>query len=356
MPFALSMLVALGLMVARTNQQLSGIASDGFASPATAGPGGPQYLAPTDLPTLLFYDGIAAWDELSVGRKRESPSKFYYRIIPSDSPLDPKHQPWARTDRVAPGTKCAELLANSYIRIRTIIDSEGSRKIPLEPVPLQVEWKGNVFKTDTPGINKNRVSTCCDAATCTDRCLQFDTGPTWLLEISAPQWGVDTSYDPVEYRSNQGGGYFKPAEQSDPGMWPVLRVPCVYCPLLNCITNCSNGEYATGYSEYLVRALIEHVQRGARMTGFCWQEENFQVRKIECKPCTPGTWNTCVDKETCRWYCPFKQQYDRPFDSSCVGRHIPSGPGEFNLGRNTIQPIRGGPGKLLAWLATIENA
>lgn len=98
MPFALSMLVALGLMVARTNQQLSGIASDGFASPATAGPGGPQYLAPTDLPTLLFYDGIAAWDELSVGRKRESPSKFYYRIIPSDSPLDPKHQPWARTD------------------------------------------------------------------------------------------------------------------------------------------------------------------------------------------------------------------------------------------------------------------
>jgi hypothetical protein len=259
MPFGLLvLLVALGLLAVRTNQQLSGLASDGFASPATAGSSDPQYLAPKDLPILLFSDaGITAWDELNVGRKRETPPKFYYRIIPPDSALDPKHQPWATTNRVAPGTTCADLIANSYIRIRTIIDSEGSRKIPLEPVPFQVEWKGNTFKTDNPGINKNRVSACCDAATCTDRCLQFETGQTWLLEISAPQWGIDTSYDPVEYRSNQGGGYFKQAEQSDPGMWPVLRVPCVYCPLLNCITNCSNGEYATGYSEYLVRAFIE---------------------------------------------------------------------------------------------------
>jgi hypothetical protein len=252
MPFGLLvLLVALGLLAVRTNQQLSGmVASDGFAS--SVGSGDPQYLAPTDLPILLFSDaGITAWDELNVGRKRDTPPKFYYRIIPPDSELDPKHKPWARTDRVAPGTKCADLLANSYIRIRTITRSTN---IPLEPVPIQVEWKDNTFKTDNPGISKNRVSTCCDAATCKDRCLQFETGQTWLLEISAPQWGIDTSFDPVEYRSNQGGGYFKPVEQSDPGMWPVLRVPCVYCPLLNCITNCSNGEYATAHSEYLVRA------------------------------------------------------------------------------------------------------
>lgn len=72
-----------------------------------------------------------------------------------------------------------------------------------------------------------------------------------MLEILAPQWAVDRV---EEIYRVEGEAYTFETQtiRRDPGIWPVIRVPCLYCPLTSCITNCSHGEYSTGLSDYAV--------------------------------------------------------------------------------------------------------
>lgn len=54
-------------------------------------------------------------------------------------------------------------------------------------------------------------------------------------------------------------------------------------------------------------------------------QNNLQVVPVECKPCPPGTWNTCQSKPSCRWVIPTKP------DDRALGEDIhvfPGGPGQ----------------------------
>lgn len=192
--------------------------------------------------------------------RRTTPEVFQYRITQTRE-AGP-YPPWVsdvHTDAImARGATCAEILENTKIKFRDRLGIE--RDIPLEPVPLEQTWTpdGTKLRTDRPGVQRNRVTSCCDASRCTDRCLLFSQGELWVLEINAPSWGVD---EIVVVRGagrvNQGGGSNDVVNiKRDPGVWPVMRIPCLYCPITSCITNCSNGEYATGFTDVSVRLCI----------------------------------------------------------------------------------------------------
>lgn len=210
-------------------------------------------LPPGVFPIILFSLGEPNDDEIAVG-KREVPLVFQYRIVPMTFPFDTKHRPWKEGQEtlMSPTATCADLLANMNIPIRRDIQSR-IEHVRLDPLPLEQTWKDMTLKAERQGVARHSVSACCEQAACTDRCLQFPEGEQWVLEILTPQWGID-EVRVVSSRVNQGGSSRETYEfKDDPGIWPVLRVPCRYCPLTSCVTNCSNGEYATGFSDIVVR-------------------------------------------------------------------------------------------------------
>ena len=205
-----------------------------------------------ELPILVFSEGNARADEIIVGLRREVPVVFQYRISPAGQPYDTQHYPWVLDEdtKVKPGATCAALIANQFIRVSRAVGGTVEQK-KLEPIPVSQMWNGNTLATDNPGIVRSRVSACCRQDNCLDRCLRFPTGETWILEINAPQWGVAAT---SVVKANQGGSYTLTTPNGDPGVWPVMRIPCLYCPIVSCITNCSNGQYSTGYSSIVVSA------------------------------------------------------------------------------------------------------
>lgn len=284
------------LWAGSSGQMLAGIREDGLST--------------GELPVITVIPTRSILREVDVGR-RATPEVFQYKIVPTRGPT--RYPPWvndAVTDGVvAGGATCAEILAkNQRILFR---DGMGVvREIPLEPVPLeQVFVPANTkLTTDTPGIQRNRLSSCCDAEACLDRCLAFPSAQAWFLEIGAPSYGVDV----IEVvrgagRVNQGGTGTNDVVhiKRDPGVWPVMRVACRYCPLTSCITTCSNGEYATGFADLSVSPFFRAclIFFGGRPDAhFC--QTGIQVKRVECKPCAPGTWNTCRERANCRWFIP----------------------------------------------------
>jgi hypothetical protein len=289
-------------------------------------------LSTGELPVITVIPTRSILREVDVGR-RTTPEVFQYKIVPTRGPT--RYPPWvsdAVTDGVvAGGATCAEILAKN----RRILFRDGLgvvREIPLEPVPLeQVFVPANTkLTTDTPGIQRNRLSSCCDAEACLDRCLAFPSAQAWFLEIGAPSYGVD---DIVVVRGagrvNQGGTgtndvvYIK----QDPGVWPVMRIACRYCPLTSCITNCSNGEYATGFADLSVRRFPCVFVFIGRKPDPRSRQTGMQVNRLECKPCAPGTWNTCKEKANCRWFIP--QGLDNTLGDDI---HVfPGGPGQASF-------------------------
>ena len=57
------------------------------------------------------------------------------------------------------------------------------------------------------------------------------------------------------------------------------------------------------------------------------RQTGIQVKQVECKPCAPGTWNTCKEKANCRWFIP--QSMDNTLGDDI---HVfPGGPGEASF-------------------------
>ena len=251
------------------------------------------------LPIIKFAYQNPEPGEVSIDPKRHDvPGVFQYRIaLAASKPGWPwyaeddkerKRTPWFLDSDIFPVVQslqarytCRALVATGYVPVRRTFNGP-IENIRLEPVPSQQVWNRETLTTDTPGILLNRLSSCCDASACMDRCLQYDTAQAGYLEVLAPQWGVfepDKKITPAF-----GGSYTTTGERSDPGVWPVYRVPCDYCPLKSCITNCTNGNFVTGLADFSLAG--------------------FQATRLECKPCAPGTWNTCRDKTECRWGIP----------------------------------------------------
>ena len=214
------------------------------------------HAALSEIPTISM-SAAQSEDELDVG-PRFTPNQFQYRITRTRETR--AYPPWvsdAVMDSVmSPGITCAQYLQKDRIRFRG--ETGELQEIPLAPVPLEQTWApdGTKLHTDSPGIQRNRVSSCCDAETCTDRCLLFRGGEPWFLEINAPSWAVykvTDGYQPEDVAF--GFVMLTPQEQiikKDPGIWPVMRIPCHFCPIKSCITNCSNGEYSSGYADSTV--------------------------------------------------------------------------------------------------------
>lgn len=212
-------------------------------------------LQPGVLPILLFSTSGQLESEIAVG-KRTVPNIFYYRVVPMTFAFDASHPPWVleRDTLMSQTGKCSDLIANLNIRVRR--DGSGTvENVKLDPLPLEQRWEGMTFKADQPGIPRHAVSSCCDQDTCLDRCLQYAQGERWMLEIVAAQWAVDR-VDEVYRVEGEAYTFETLTTRRDPGVWPVIRSPCLYCPLKSCVTNCSNGEYSTGYANVVVSPLF----------------------------------------------------------------------------------------------------
>lgn len=239
------------------------------------------HAALSEIPTISM-SAAQSEDELVVG-PRFTPNQFQYRITRTRETR--AYPPWvsdAVMDSVmSPGITCAQYLQKDRIRFRG--ETGELQEIPLAPVPLEQTWApdGTKLRTDSPGIQRNRVSSCCDAETCPDRCLLFRSGEPWFLEINAPSWAVykvTDGYQPEDVAF--GLVTFTPQEQiikKDPGIWPVMRIPCLFCPIKSCITNCSNGEYSSGYADSTVSDPCSPAP--STRPDACFSQES---RRIEC--------------------------------------------------------------------------
>jgi hypothetical protein len=285
-----------------------------------------QRLGIGELPLISVGPSRNGMREIEVGMKR-TPDVFQYRITQTrEAAL--QYPPWIEdrlTDAImARGVTCADLLRNRKILFR---DKEGVvRETPLEPVPLEQIWGPDRVRitTDRPGIQRNRVSACCNAETCLDRCLVFPRGEPWFLEINAPQLSASMS---VTLQLSWLGLPDKEEMRVQYGIWPVMRIPCHYCPFASCISNCSNGEYATEFTDLSVSRFPRVFVFIGRKPDPRSRQTGIQVNRVECKPCAPGTWNTCKEKANCRWFIP--QGLDNTLGEDI---HVfPGGPGQASF-------------------------
>lgn len=239
-PLTTLMLFACHIEVSR---QLTGIANEAPVSLGYASTTGSM----KSLPTLVFMGTVDASSEVpaNYGFKDAIPDAFQYRILPASRAMDKDHSPWVSDDLVkavvSPQTNCVDLLKATYITVKTG-NPQVARDVPLKPVPASQDWVYNGIVTQKfrlnaeAGIMREYLSSCCDPAECPEKCLEFTASQTWYLVINAPQMGYDTS------RDSRGGGSMYTLEYGDPGVWPVFRTQCKYCPVISCITSCSEGE------------------------------------------------------------------------------------------------------------------
>ena len=243
-------------------QNLLGYAGAGAASdpvPLTAKPEIPQlvYWGPGQSGT--FKDNEVEFNGGSTAARlaeADVPDSFQYRVNCGEDTYSPTNQ-WVSDAKIAymvARTTCKQLLSAEFIRLRTHPTEQTVRNIRLIPVPATQTWNGVQLQQSRTGINRNRVSTCCDSQQCTSVCLEFPAAKQCNLEFYTVAQGAvyDESVGADIARFFGGvslttrGGAF---------LYPRFRIPCDYCPLTNCIANCSNGQFSTGYTDIVVRTL-----------------------------------------------------------------------------------------------------
>jgi hypothetical protein len=272
-------------------------------------------------PTVVFTFDDPGPNELSREPNTDIPTIFQYKITDaalkpgptwfSDDDRDKSRWPWFDDTQVLAKlpSKQARVNCHAYISQGTIpikrTTGGAVTNVRLEPVPAQQTWNGNSLKTDSPGLPLNRVNSCCNPSQCPTVCLQSDRALQWNLEILAPQWGFDQSRVLLASRSTFGGSYETYGSKGDAGVWPVYRVPCDFCPVKSCNTTCTNGEFATDYAVY--SAVRDPLCFGwglaCRESRLLVWQDGLQRNKVECRPCAPGTWNTCAAESMldCKW-------------------------------------------------------
>ena len=167
------------------------------------------------------------------------PDNFYYRINCNSQRID---SPWIPDGSIAQTispTTCKTLLSAKVINVKTYKQNPITFTINLLPVPQILEWGGYRLASDT-GPLVSHISDCCDATVCTDRCLESPQAQKCYLEVVIPE---------TQSRAKAWGPMMETYAIT---LKPVFRIPCDYCPLVACVKQCSNGEYATGYSDFQV--------------------------------------------------------------------------------------------------------
>lgn len=205
------------------------------------------------IPTLVYYPYSSQsqlWqvyeEEIGFNNDRNEnyyladlPDNFYFRIsCNSQTPSNP-WIPDAMIAQTISSTTCKTLLSTKVIKVRLNQQMPTIFSVNLIPVPQIMDW-GGYKRAFIPGQPVSRISDCCDATVCTDRCLEQPQAQRCYIEVLIPEtlrravaWGPMTETYSFDLRT-------------------VFRIPCDYCPLVDCVRQCSNGEFATGYSDYQV--------------------------------------------------------------------------------------------------------
>ena len=306
------------VVLATASAQYYPIDISGYLDPVAQAAQPEQIKPKPRIPTLVYYGPrqAAAMTEIKEDEagfnygmtsdrmaEKDVPDSFQYRINCGEDVIstDKLWIPDARIPDTISRTTCKTLLEVDFIKLKTYPAEQTARNIRLIPVPALQTWNSVQLQQSRTGIDRNRISSCCDREQCTSICLEFPAAQQCHLEIYtvgqgqvyAEGIGADVAriFSGGVSQTTIGGAF----------LHSRFRVPCDYCPLTNCITNCTNGQYATGYSDIVVRHTLDCLV-GCKLTMIlCATQSGLQANKVECKPCAPGTWNTCQLKDSCSW-------------------------------------------------------
>ena len=246
---SMSILVFLVLLLFLGGVERSHQAQTGFFVDASGNydvvNGGASTIGGNSLPVLVFSGKTSGVLDVPANPDfiNAIPSSFQYRIVDASKAIDKDHKPWVTDEYVrsvvSPKTNCVELLKATSIVVKTG-NPQISKDVPLKPIPATQDWvysntREKFRLVAEPGIMREYLSSCCDPASCPEKCLEFTSSQTWYLEINAPQMGYDGS-------RGSAGGSMRDLSYGDPGVWPVFRTQCTYCPVVSCITSCVEGE------------------------------------------------------------------------------------------------------------------
>lgn len=164
--------------------------------------------------------------------------------------------PWATqatVNTLVSYTTCSKLLETRHLTVKPSKDSKDIVYVPLVPVPRSQAVQGVKLETYLPGQVRGSMSTCCTPSACPDKCLKT-TGPQkcnlMIVEPTVINDGVTPDSEWKKFFNGEWGEFGKGS--SYPAFNLFMMVPCDYCPLVSCVSNCTNGEFATGYSNYVV--------------------------------------------------------------------------------------------------------
>jgi hypothetical protein len=222
------------------------------------------------IPALVYYAPQSQWmerfaqqgeipfsDGSSDIRLADPPDNFQYRIA-CGAESETVSSPWVRPERVDAQisyTSCRDLVLTNKIRYKTYNADKEYREVDFFPVPSAQIWRGVELRQGKTGIHSRYLSSCCRQSECPSVCLEFPEPQRCFLEIYTVSQGEvyeeSVRADIARFFTGQSltmqGGAFLRLR---------FKIPCDYCPLANCVTNCSNGEYATARATYQVRAHV----------------------------------------------------------------------------------------------------
>ena len=164
--------------------------------------------------------------------------------------------PWSKqatVDSIVSYTTCSKLLETQQLTVKPSKDSTDTVYVPLIPVQRSQIVQGVKLETYLPGQLRSGVSSCCNPSSCPDECLKYEEAQKCVLMILEPTVihdPVSTDSEWTKFFSGDWGAWGK--GNYYPSFNVFMEIPCDYCPAVNCVRNCTNGEYVTGYANYIV--------------------------------------------------------------------------------------------------------
>jgi hypothetical protein len=239
-------------------------------------------IAKPEIPTLVYYQTGKESAETNYGDQGEIrfndwsndvkmqniPESFQYRIE-CNTPHEETDKLWIEDSQIAEQispTTCKQLISKNKITIKTSYtknERRDSREIDFIPIPASQTWRGTELKQDKTGTPSRRLSSCCRQVECPNICLLTPEPQKCHLEVYTIRTG-EINDDSIQARIaratvvgvilDQAG--VKLTKMGGAFMHMRFKIPCDYCLLTSCATNCSNGEYATRTSAYQVKVII----------------------------------------------------------------------------------------------------
>ena len=210
----------------------------------------------------------------------------------------------------------------THLAVKKNKDDTELTQVPLTTFPRTQNIDGVSYDTDYPGKERGQMGTCCRPQDCPDRCLERTEAQKCTLEILRPlvvtneQSIGDSIINFVTFRYDLLG-----KSSTFVRLVRIMSIPCDYCPLANCIKNCTNGQFASAYSDYTVSApgctpvQVHQTNRGCEHRSRVYRPTRWPADRAPQGPGTPACTNPSALGE------PFliNSSYSRPRDMCLAG-------------------------------------